>query len=108
MKRVIMSLVLMGAVNAQAISQEDFAALAMKTGGALVAECPSKVVTKDDVLSSGITAGIYKVSTQSKINGSKASAYVVNPSLKLAQRGCIYKLQKVDVTKSGNLTLKNN
>jgi hypothetical protein len=107
MRTLIMGLAVSLTTTAHAISQQEFAALALKAGGAIVAECPSTVLTKDEVLASGIETGIWKVSTQSKVNGSKQNAYVVNPVIKAAKRGCVYKQQKVDVTKSGSLTIKN-
>lgn len=107
MKTLIIVLATIATITANATSQESFAELAMKSGGAIVAECPSKVLTKDEVLASGAEMNIFKVSTQTKINGSKASAYVINPIIKPAKRGCVFKAQKVDVTKSGSLTLKN-
>lgn len=106
MKAIIITLALVATTQANA-NQEAFAALAMKAGGALVGECPTSVLTKDEVLASGAESGIFKVSTQMKINGSKVSAYVINPKIVPAKRGCVYKMQKVDVTKSGSLTLKN-
>jgi hypothetical protein len=93
--------------SAQAIDIQAFANLALKSGGAIVGECPSQIMTKDEVLSSGIESGIFKVTTQTKINGSKQSAYVINPVIKPAKRGCVYKAQKIDITKSGTLTIKN-
>lgn len=93
--------------QAQAIDVQAFANLALKAGGAIVGECPSAILTKDEVLASGIESGIFKVSTQTKINGSKQSAYVINPVIKAAKRGCVYKAQKIDITKSGTLTIKN-
>lgn len=107
MKRIVAIAITVAATTGHAISQEEFARLALKAGGAIVGDCPSSVLTKDEVLASGIETGIYKVSTQSKVNGSKQSAYVINPLIKPAKRGCTYKMQKVDVTKSGSLTLKN-
>jgi hypothetical protein len=97
--------------TAQAVDQSTFAALALKVGGAIVGECPTAIVTKDDAInayeSSGGQATIFKVSTQTKIAGSKQSAYVINHKITPSKRGCVFKQQKVDVTKSGGLTLKN-
>ena len=107
MRTVLVGLVITMGSMAHAISQEQFAALAAKAGGAIVGQCPSSVLTKDEVLASGVESGIYKVSTQSKVNGSKQSAYVINPTITQAKRGCTFKLQKIDITKSGSLTIKN-
>lgn len=107
-KSLIVVVATVAAINAHAATEESFAALALKSGGAVVGECPSQVLTKDEVLASKVETGIFKVTTQTKINGSKASAYVINPVIKPSKRGCVYQAQKVDVTKAGSLTLKKN
>lgn len=107
MHKVIITVAMVITAKAQAIDVQAFANLALKSGGAIVGECPSAILTKDEVLSSGVESGIFKVSTQTKINGSKQSAYVINPNIKPAKRGCVYKAQKIDITKSGTLTIKN-
>lgn len=107
-KIALVGMIAMVGTQAAAISQEEFAKLAMKAGGALVGECPAMIMTKDEILNQEITSGIYKVTTQKKIGGSYQSGYAVNPIISASKKGCIFKLQKVENTRSGRPTLKNN
>lgn len=109
MRKIIMGLaVTLGTTAAHAISQQEFAALALKAGGAIVGECPSTILTRKEILASGIEQGVYAVTTQSSVNGSNPKGFVVNPIIRPAKRGCIYKAQKIESSpSSGKLTIKN-
>ena len=48
--------------------QESFARMALAKDGAIVGECPTTGLTKNEVLESGVEKVIYKVTTQTKIN----------------------------------------